>query len=88
MWDESRADRPDDYYQLFTLHAMVTHAIIPLVYGLLIVKHTDDYNFFFQKVLEQDNFETETIMTDFEAGTIKSVKEMLLNVAHKGNSPY
>ncbi|CAF5071703.1 unnamed protein product, partial [Rotaria sp. Silwood1] len=27
---------PDDYYQLFTLHAMMTNAIIPLVYGLLI----------------------------------------------------
>ena len=76
---------PDDYYQLFTLHAMMTNAIIPLVYGLLIGKHTDDYNFFFQKVLGQDNFEAETIMTDFEAGTIKSVKEMLPNVAHKGN---
>ncbi|CAF2977509.1 unnamed protein product [Rotaria sp. Silwood2] len=26
----------DDYYRLFTLHAMMTNAIIPLVYGLLI----------------------------------------------------
>ena len=77
---------PDDYYQLFTLHVMMTNAIMPLVYDLLIGNHTDGYNFFFQKVLEQDNFEAETIMTDFEAGTIKSVKEMLPNVTHKGNS--
>ncbi|CAF1376405.1 unnamed protein product [Rotaria sp. Silwood1] len=27
---------PDDYYELFTLYAMVTNAIITLVYGLLI----------------------------------------------------
>ena len=76
----------NDYYQLFTLHAIMTNAIISLVYGLLIGKHTDDYNFFLQKVLEQDSFEAETIMTDLEAGTIKSVKEMLPNVAYKGNS--
>ena len=67
---------------------MMANAIIPLVYGLSIGKHTDDYNFFFQKVLEQDNFQPETIMTDFESGTIKSVKEMLPNVVHKGNSSY
>ncbi|CAF4679486.1 unnamed protein product, partial [Rotaria sp. Silwood2] len=59
---------PDDYYQLFTLHAMMTNAIIPLVYGLLIA---------------QDNFQLESIMTDFETGTIKSVKDMLPNVLHK-----
>ena len=70
---------PDDFYQLFTLHAIMTNTIIPLVYGLLIGKSADDYNLFFQKVLEQDNFQSESIMTDFESGTIKSVKEMLPN---------
>ena len=65
---------------------MTTNAIIPLVYGLLIGKHTDDYNFFFRKVLKQDKFAAETIMTDFEVGTIKLVKEILPNVVHKGNS--
>lgn len=71
---------------MFTLHAMMTNSIIPLVYGLLIGKSTNDYNLFFEKVLEQDNFQPETIMTDFEAGTIKSVKEKLPNVLHKGNA--
>ncbi|CAF4780521.1 unnamed protein product [Rotaria sp. Silwood1] len=75
---------PDDYYQLFTLHAMMTNAIIPLVYGLLIGKSNDDYNQFFEKLFEQDNFQPESIMTDYEGGTIKSVKEMLPNVLHKG----
>ncbi|CAF2120320.1 unnamed protein product [Rotaria magnacalcarata] len=74
---------PDEFYQLFTLHAMMKNSIIPLVYGLLIGKSTNDYNLFFEKVLEQDNFQPDSIMTDFETGTIKSVKEMLPNVLHK-----
>ena len=75
---------PDDYYQLFTLHAMMTNAIILLVCGLLIGKSSDDYNQFFEKLFEQDNFQTESIMTDFETGTIKSIKEMLPDVLQKG----
>ena len=75
---------PHDYYQLFTLHAMMANAIIPLVYGLLIGKSAQDYNLFFKKVLEQDSFQPESIMTDFETGTIKSVRDMLPNVPHKG----
>jgi MULE transposase domain len=62
----------------------MTSTIIPLVYGLLIGKSTNDYNSFFRKILEQDDFHPETILTDFETGTIKSVKEMLPNVTHKG----
>ena len=65
---------PHDYYQLFTLHAMMANAITPLVYGLLIGKSAQDYNLFFKKVLEQDSFQPESIMTDFETGTIKSVR--------------
>ena len=64
---------PHDYYQLFTLRALMVNAIIPLVYGLVIGKSDQDYNLFFEKVLKQDNFKPESIMTDFETGTIKSV---------------
>ncbi|CAF1394457.1 unnamed protein product [Rotaria sp. Silwood1] len=63
---------------------MMTNAIIPLVCGLLIGKNSEDYNLFFEKVLVQDNFQPESIMTDFETGTIKSVKDMWPNVLHKG----
>ncbi|CAF1925394.1 unnamed protein product [Rotaria magnacalcarata] len=63
---------------------MMTDAIIPLVYALLIGKSAEDYNLFFENVLEQNNFEPESIMTDFETGTIKSVKDMLPNILHKG----
>ena len=75
---------PDNCYQLFTLHAMMTNVTIPLVYGLLIDKSSEDYNLFFEKVLAQDNFQSESIMTDFETGTIKSIKGKLPNVLHKG----
>lgn len=64
---------------------MMSNTIIPLVYGLLIGKSTNDYNLFFEKVLAQDNFQPQSIMTDFETGTIKSVKEMLPKVQHKGS---
>ncbi|CAF3296488.1 unnamed protein product [Rotaria socialis] len=74
----------NDYYQLFTLHAMMTNSITPLVYGLLIGKSAEDYNLFFEKVSKQDNFQPESIMTDFETGTIKSVKDMLPNILHRG----
>ncbi|CAM2725449.1 unnamed protein product [Rotaria socialis] len=73
----------DDYYPLFTLHAMMTNGITP-VYGLLIGKSAEDYNLFIEKVLEQDNFQPEPIMTDFETDTIKSVKDMWPNILHKG----
>ena len=75
---------PDNYYQLFILHAMMTNVTIPLVYGLLIGKSSEDYNLFFEKVLAQDNSRPEPIMTNFETGTIKSVKDMLSNVLYKG----
>ena len=67
---------------------MINNTIISLVYGLLIGKTTDDYNLFFEKILEQDSFQPESIVSDFESGTIKSVKEMLPNVRHKGKTSY
>ena len=63
---------------------MMINVTIPLVYGLLIGKSSEDYNLFFEKVLAQDNFQPQSIMTDFETGTIKSVKAVLPNVFYKG----
>ena len=68
---------PDNYYQLFALHAMLTNVTIPLVYGLLIGKSSEDYNLFFEKVLAQDNFQSDSITTDFDTDTIKSVKDIV-----------
>ena len=57
---------------------------ILLVYGLLIGKSASNYNTFFEKILEQDNFRPKSIVTDFETGIIKSVKDMFPNFLHKG----
>ena len=58
--------------------------VIPLVYGLLDGKSIKDYNNFLEKILEQDDFSPDSIQTDFESGTLKSIKESLPNVSHKG----
>ncbi len=58
--------------------------VIPLVYGLLIGKSCDDYNQFFELILKQDNFDPESILTDFESATIKSVHTLFPNILHKG----
>ena len=62
----------------------MTNTIVPLLYTLLIGKSIDDYNLFFEKVIKQDNFQPESIMTDFESDTIKSVRKRPPNVLHKG----
>jgi hypothetical protein len=76
----------DDFYQMFTLHALLVNTVIPVVYRLLIGKSAADYNQFFEKILDQDTFEPMSIMTDFEQTTIKSVKEMFPNVLQKGKA--
>ena len=53
---------------------MMTNAIMPLIGGLLSGKNSQDYNLLFEKVLAQGIFQAESIMTDFETSTIKSVK--------------
>ncbi|CAF4868496.1 unnamed protein product, partial [Rotaria socialis] len=62
---------PEDFYQMFTLHGLLKSQIIPLVYGLLVGKKTTDYDHFFQRIMDEDDFNPETILSDFEAATIK-----------------
>ena len=62
----------------------MTNMTVSLVYGLLIGKSTDNYNLFFEKALKQDNLQPESILTDFEIGSIKSVRERTLKALHKG----
>ena len=62
----------------------MTNTTVSLVYGLLIGKSTDNYNLFFETALKQDNLQPESITTDFEIGTIKSVRERIPKALHKG----
>ncbi|CAF4363303.1 unnamed protein product [Rotaria sp. Silwood2] len=75
---------PNEFYQLFTLHGLFISNVIPLVYGLLIGKATEDYNQFFEIILKQNDYDPESILTDFEAATLKSVHMLFPNVLHKG----
>ena len=76
---------PEDFYQMFTLHGLFKSQVIPLVYGLLIGKKASDYDQFFKLIMDQDDFNPESILTDFESGTIKSVKGLFPRALHKGN---
>jgi hypothetical protein len=70
---------------MFTLHGLFKSQIIPLVYGLLVGKSTADYDQFFQRIMDEDDFNPESILSDFEAATIKSIKSKFPNILHKGN---
>ena len=76
----------DNYYHLFTLHAVMTNAIIPPVHGLLIGKSVHGYNLFVKRVLKQDNFQPESVMTDFKTGTIKYVREKPSSILDKATT--
>ena len=69
---------------MFTLHGLFKSRVIPLVYGLLTGKKTSDYDQFFKRIMDEDDFNPDSILTDFEAATIKSVKSLFPNVVHKG----
>jgi hypothetical protein len=69
---------------MFTLHGLFKSQVIPLVYGLLIGKSTSDYDQFFKRIMEEDDFNPDSILTDFESATIKSIKSLFPNVSHKG----
>ena len=60
--------------------------IIPLVYGLLVGENSTDYERFFQCIMEEDDFNPESILTDFDAATIKVINSLFPNVSHKGNN--
>ncbi len=71
---------------MFTLHGLFKSQVIPLVYGLLIGKSVSDYNKFFERIMEEDDFNPDSILTDFESGTIKSINSLFPNAVHKGNN--
>ena len=71
---------------MFVLHGLFKSQVIPLVYGLFIGKSVSDYNHFFERIIEEYDFNPYSILTDFELNTIKSVESLLSIVVHKGNN--
>jgi hypothetical protein len=72
---------------MFTLHGLFKSQVVPLVYGLLIGKKTSDYDHFFERIMKTGDYNPESILADFESGTIKSIKSLFPNVVHNGNIP-
>ncbi|CAF4691291.1 unnamed protein product [Rotaria socialis] len=75
---------PEDFYQMFSLHGLYKSQVIPLVYGLLVGKKTTDYDRFYRRIMDEDDFDPETILSDFEVATIKSINSLFPNIVHKG----
>ena len=71
---------------MFTLHGLFKSQVISLVYGLLIGKSVSDYNHFFERIMEEDNFNSDSILTDLESSTIKLTESLFQIVVHKGNN--
>jgi hypothetical protein len=53
--------------------------------SLLVGETAADYDQFFQRIIEEDEFNQESMLTDFESATIKSIKNSFPNASHKGN---
>ena len=70
---------------MFTLLGPFKSQIIPLVYGLLVEKNSVDYERFFQCIIKEDDFNLESILTDFDAATIKAINSLFPSVSHQGN---
>ena len=70
---------------MFTLHGLFKSQIIPLVYDLLVGKNSTNYERFFQCIMEEDDFNPESTLIDFEAATIKSINSLFPNVSHTDN---
>lgn len=63
----------------------MSSTIILLVYGLLINKSAKIRITSYKEICDQDDFHSESIQTDFEPGTIKSIKEYPPNISHEGS---
>ena len=70
---------------MFTLHELFESRIIPLFYGLLVGKNSKDYERFFQCIMGEDDFNPESILTNFDAAAIKAINSLFPNVSYKGN---
>ncbi|CAF1522463.1 unnamed protein product [Adineta ricciae] len=82
--DETFKVCSDDFCQMFTLQGLFKAQVIQLVYGLLTGRSKSDYNQSFERIIEEDDFNRVSILTDFESGTIESIHSIFPNVVHKG----
>jgi len=63
--------------QIFTIHVMVDHCAIPVIFALLPSKATENYVRVFQSVvLHLPNFMPARVMSDFELSELNAVEQV------------
>ncbi|CAN8026069.1 unnamed protein product [Ixodes persulcatus] len=68
---------PCIYYKLYTIHALVSGRVVPMVYFLLKRKTTAIYTRVFNKLLElQPGLSPESFLSDFEQAAIHAFKSI------------
>ena len=76
---------PSIFFQLYTMHALVSERTIPCVYALLPNKSQATYTMLLQQLMTiNGNLNPVTIMVDFEQAMINSVHQVLPNTQVKG----
>ncbi|XP_034935332.1 uncharacterized protein [Chelonus insularis] len=76
---------PRIFYQLYTIHANVNDAVVPLVYVLVTGKFKSVYvEILKQLQILEPRLDPKTIIVDFEIAFIHAVKEVFPNVLVKG----
>ncbi|KAM7315741.1 uncharacterized protein ISCGN_005524 [Ixodes scapularis] len=68
---------PEQFYQLYTAHAVVNGVVVPMVYGLLPNKSETTYRRFVDVLLSHVGTHcVEVVYTDFEIAAINAIKAM------------
>ena len=76
---------PRLFYQVYTIHALKSNKVLPLVYALMTNKTQLNYTRMFEELLrQQPNLNPQTIMMDFEKGAMNAVSTEFCNATVKG----
>jgi len=72
---------PNLFKQLYTIHGKVYQSVVPLVYVLMPEKSQEAYRKVFNVLKELiPNFAPQTVMTDFEKGSINAYNEVFPSI--------
>jgi hypothetical protein len=76
---------PEIFYQLFIIHALYRHHVIPVVYALLRRKNADTYQRLVDEVVKiAPNWSPASIMMDFEQASIITFQRKFQSAALSG----
>ena len=76
---------PEIFYQLFIIHAVHRHHVVPVIYALLRRKSAETYTRLIEEVLKvAPNWSPRSVMMDFEQASIISFQRTFPNAALSG----